>query len=292
MKPQFDPLGRRWVLVAPERAKRGVTPPPPDEPDPAPCDFCEGREANTPPESFAIRRHGSEPNTPDWRVRVVPNLYPATPFHEVVVHSRDHFKGFEQLEHGMRRAVLLTYRERVRASPMPCTVVIVNRGRAAGASRTHDHAQIYGLEIVPPTIARECEAFMDDECVVCSFATNDEIRVASADDTAVVAHPVPTMAEELLIIPPHNATLADVESGELGAIADAFAEGMSRLERGFGASVPFNAVIHTAPHGVDRFHWHGHIYPRLARWGGLEIGAEIPIVAADPQDTARRLSSV
>jgi UDPglucose--hexose-1-phosphate uridylyltransferase len=41
------------------------------------CPFCEGREERTPPEVYAVRPGGGEPNTPGWTTRVVPNLYPA-----------------------------------------------------------------------------------------------------------------------------------------------------------------------------------------------------------------------
>lgn len=41
------------------------------------CPFCEGREEKTPPEVFAARPGGGEPDTPGWTSRVVPNLYPA-----------------------------------------------------------------------------------------------------------------------------------------------------------------------------------------------------------------------
>jgi UDPglucose--hexose-1-phosphate uridylyltransferase len=41
------------------------------------CPFCEGREDRTPPETWADRPGGGEPDTPGWRVRAVPNLYPA-----------------------------------------------------------------------------------------------------------------------------------------------------------------------------------------------------------------------
>jgi UDPglucose--hexose-1-phosphate uridylyltransferase len=291
MKPLFDPLGRRWVLVAPERAKRGVQTPAADTPDPFPCDFCEGREANTPPESYAIREHGTQPDSPGWRVRAVPNLYPATPFHEVVVHSTDHYTGFEHFSHGMRRAVLLAYRERLKACPLPCAVVIFNRGRAAGASRTHDHGQVYGLGSIPPTIAREAEAFEETDCVLCGFARDDGLRVAAHESTAIIAHPVPLMAHELLVIPPHSASLSGEESADLGTISDALGDAVVRLQTVIGEGAPFNLVIHTAPSGVEAFHWHAHIYPRLATWGGLEIGTELPIVAADPQETARSLRS-
>jgi galactose-1-phosphate uridylyltransferase len=134
------------------------------------------------------------------------------------------------------------------------------------------------------------ESFAGDECVLCSFAARDDVRVASTETTHVVAHPVPTMAHELLVIPPHAPTLAGIESGDLGAISDGLGEAVVRLQRALGGPIPFNLVIHTAPVGVDAFHWHAHVYPRLATWGGLEIGAELPIVAADPQETARSMA--
>ena len=36
-----------------------------------------GHEDQTPPELYARARDGGAPDTPGWRVRVVPNLYPA-----------------------------------------------------------------------------------------------------------------------------------------------------------------------------------------------------------------------
>jgi len=43
---------------------------------PADCPFCEGHEQRTPPEVYAVRPGGGEPNSPGWTARVVPNLYP------------------------------------------------------------------------------------------------------------------------------------------------------------------------------------------------------------------------
>jgi UDPglucose--hexose-1-phosphate uridylyltransferase len=42
----------------------------------AECPFCEGHEDRTPPEVYADRPGGGEPDTPGWTTRVVPNLYP------------------------------------------------------------------------------------------------------------------------------------------------------------------------------------------------------------------------
>src|SRR5258708_30165018 len=75
-----DLVTGRWVAIATERAKR------PSSftraasvavPAPAQCPFCVGHESMTPPEVMAYRAPGTEPNTPGWQLRVVPNLFPA-----------------------------------------------------------------------------------------------------------------------------------------------------------------------------------------------------------------------
>ena len=40
------------------------------------CPLCEGREDRTPPEVWAERPGGGEPDSPGWTARAVPNLYP------------------------------------------------------------------------------------------------------------------------------------------------------------------------------------------------------------------------
>lgn len=289
-EPRFDPLGRRWVLLAPERAARDVPDPPIDQPDAAPCRFCEGEEHQTPPEVYAIRTKGSAPDGPGWRVRVVPNLYPATPAHEVAVHTPDHTAAFEDLDHGRRRAVVLAYRERLRALDLESVVIVWNRGRPAGASRSHDHGQIFGLDRVPPTLERECTALTAEPCLLCALADDAPMRIGGNDQAVVVANPVPLVAHELLVIPrSHGGSLRDVETSDLGGIAAALANAAIAVRRGLTDRVPFNLAVHLAPRGAGRFHWHAHLYPRVATWGGLELGAELPIVAADPAETARRL---
>lgn len=286
---RFDPIGRRQVVLAPERARRGAPPVAPTEPDPEPCDFCGGREDRTPPETFAAREAGTAADTPGWRVRVVPNLYPATPFHEVAVHTPDHAIEFEALPPAHRAEVLSTYRERLRAAPTPACVIVWNRGRAAGASRTHAHGQVFGLERVPPTLEREAMGLGGDACALCSVAADADLRVGAVDGVRILAHPVPFVAGELLVVPRCTPSLAEAGDEDVSAAAGAFAAAVEATLRALGAGVSFNLVVHTAPHGFDAFHWHAHLMPRTAVWGGLEMGAELPIVAADPYETARSL---
>lgn len=286
-EPRRDPLGLRTILLAPERAARGAPPIEPTPPDPAPCDFCEGREERTPPETFAFREPGTLPDAPGWHVRAVPNLYPATAVHEVIVHSPDHLAAFEDLDPRHRTLAFLAYRERAAVAGTRCVVPVFNRGRAAGASRTHEHGQLFGLDLVPPTIAREVEASRD-ECPVCLLA-DDAPLVGESGEVAVMVHPVPLCAHELLLAGPHAPRFTDAPDDQVTALAGALADALSRLRRALGPGLATNVVVHTAPVGQDRFHWHAHIYPRTAIWGGLEIGADLPIVAADPALTARTL---
>jgi UDPglucose--hexose-1-phosphate uridylyltransferase len=286
---RFDPLGRRHVLLAPERARRGAPKLEPFRPDPEPCDFCGGQEHSTPPETFSIRHDSSAPDEPGWTVRVVPNLYPATPFHEVIVHTPYHHVRFEQHDIHEREDIMRAYRERMSAAPTAAVISAWNRGRAAGASRSHPHGQLFGLEAVPPTLARESDAFAEGDCILCDMTSVDELLIADVGGFRVTAHPVPYVADELLIVPPHAPRFGDMDDEGIPATTEAFTSAMRRTMAYFGDSLSFNLFIHTAPRGVERFHWHAHLMPRTSVWGGLEMGAELPIVASDPQDTARRL---
>lgn len=68
------------MVLAPGRAERpDAFAPAAAEPAPGAaerCPFCAGREDRTPPEVWADRPAGGAADTPGWRVRSVPNLYP------------------------------------------------------------------------------------------------------------------------------------------------------------------------------------------------------------------------
>ena len=73
-----DPTVGRWVIVAENRAAR------PQDFESAGrkanggfCPFCEGNERHTPSEIAAVREPNSVADRKGWRVRVVPNKFPA-----------------------------------------------------------------------------------------------------------------------------------------------------------------------------------------------------------------------
>jgi UDPglucose--hexose-1-phosphate uridylyltransferase len=194
---RIDPLSGHRTIVAGERSRRPGGEPrcAPAEPiDPEQDPFAEGHEDRTPPELYALRPDGGAPNSPGWRVRVVPNLYPAltpaapgggerspaeldwvspvqvrgqpelfvsrpaTGAHELVINGPQPVLSLAELP---REQVLLAvdvWRERMRAhADSPYVQLIVNERREAGASLPHTHAQLYALDFVPTEVARERE---------------------------------------------------------------------------------------------------------------------------------------
>src|SRR3954469_13963103 len=77
---RIDPLSGLRAIIAGERAARPgafsskIEERPAIDPENDP--FAEGNEDRTPPEVWALRAGGGPPNSPGWKVRVVPNLFP------------------------------------------------------------------------------------------------------------------------------------------------------------------------------------------------------------------------
>src|SRR3990167_9547627 len=143
-----NPLTKKWVIIAPRRAKRpdvakGVEPVDP---------FCPGREHLEPHEVFRIGPGALF--KPTWEVRVVPNKFPFAPIHEVIIHSPDHHKNFDELTAEQVRKIIWVYRERFRIHRDKGNVYIFhNHGRAGGESLPHPHTQLAVLPEKIPVFA-------------------------------------------------------------------------------------------------------------------------------------------
>src|SRR5436305_10838354 len=143
-----DPLSGRWVAIAARRAARpGAAKPVEDEL--ASCPFCAGREDRTPPETLRL---GDGPT--GWRVRVVPNLYPALERQEVVVHGPEHRRSLGELDDETLDLVAEAWQRRARDTG-GTVFPIVNEGHAAGASIPHSHSQLAWLPGPPPVLLAE-----------------------------------------------------------------------------------------------------------------------------------------
>jgi UDPglucose--hexose-1-phosphate uridylyltransferase len=300
-----DDLSGRWVLLAPGRAARPHTFPPPARDGtalPDDCPFCPGHENMTPPEVYRTGEGG--PDTPGWRVRVVPNLYPivggtdaqpgATGAHEVVVLSPSHADSFAQLDPDLAVEVFTVLKERSRhhlAAGHTFVQVAINHGRAAGASIAHPHAQLVALDVVPPTVAREVERFetAGHDLVV------DDMDTAGTD-LRFFDGQAPTWCPrgsstpyELRVAPRAAAARFDeAADGDINAVAESARAALAMLAASIG-DVPYNLVVHTAPPGAPGFHWYIEVQTRTTVVAGFEQGTGIFVNTVPPERAVSQL---
>lgn len=202
---RYDILSGTCTIIASDRAKRpndfkaaqkyeGPVP----EIDPN-CSFCVGNENETPPEVYALRDAG-EANQPGWRVRVVPNKFPALRSaetaeidsgmidteaapeaddtsmywrmpgigaHEVVVESVKHNGTLGTYTVEEMAVILETLKQRYRVLSddkyISYVQIFRNWGPEGGASLLHPHFQIIGLPLMPPEVSREVSHFREYE---------------------------------------------------------------------------------------------------------------------------------
>jgi UDPglucose--hexose-1-phosphate uridylyltransferase len=246
---EHQPLTGDPVIVAPHREQR------PNVFRGDACPFCPGHEQETPP---AVVTEG-EP----WRVRVFPNKYPATEWHEVIVESPRHDDGFDDLApaDAARALEIALERRRVLARDAAHVSLFKNHGALAGASISHLHSQILGTPFVPPRVAREAAAF-ENGCPLCDL---QEPLIEETKHYRWVAPRGSPFAYQQWIVP-HAHAAEPGEPHELARLLQASARAMRSLA---GA---FNWIFMTFPRAT-RGHWYVEIFPRTTMVAGFEIGS-------------------
>jgi UDPglucose--hexose-1-phosphate uridylyltransferase len=241
----------------------------------------------TPPEVQAFGRpEGAAPDSPGWTVRVVPNKFPAIPGQEVVIHGPAHVLSFAELPAGVLATTAEAWRARRAAhADAAWTAVAVNEGPAAGASLDHSHSQIVPLPEIPPAVQVQAEALSDDECALCwALGVEDARTVRHADGLRTISPAWSRFAYELWIAP-------DAHAAEPGweELARALADAARRLRAVVGTDLAWNCVVYAAPAGLDRWHWHAEVWPRLTVPAAAELGAGLWINIVDPDVAAAEL---
>lgn len=315
-------MSGRWVIIAAERAGRPNDFPGPGAVTggrPAECPFCPGNEAATPPE---ILRVGDGTG---WRVRVVPNRYPALVpsglpgpnpaelhapaaaigVHEVIIEGRAHESHPATWSRQTLAEVLGVYRTRLLSltsdARLAYAIVFKNHGAGSGATLAHPHAQLMATTFVPELPAREVEgarrhAVATGRCVWCD-AIRDEreagLRLVAEGNGLVAFAPFAARFpfETWLLPARHQERFEDASAAELASVAGRLGDLLRRL-RVVAGDPPFNWVLHTAPLRAGSavgFHWHFEIWPVVTRVAGFEWGTGVFANPVAPEDAARRL---
>jgi UDPglucose--hexose-1-phosphate uridylyltransferase len=330
---RYDRLHDSHVIIAPERLRHPEPPqslekvvPPPYPPEP--CPFCEGNEAMTPREIYALRPEGSLSNQSGWKTRVVPNFFKAlqieTPpkhhfglfeywegfgAHEVVIDTPHHATSMTQWSHEEMIAWLETLRQRVWDLRCDHRIaylsVFKNEGKYAGASLSHAHTQIIGLPLVPKgkqELYRRSYEFYQT-----SGMTLMESILSHEEETQ--SRIIEKRGEFTAFCPyasgyPFEVMISSIKNtGELGSFSREYLESLAallvstlhRLKRQLG-KFDFNLSVSTPPlienEGISSAQLCRltiRIMPRLYYQGGFENSSGILINPVAPEMAAKLL---
>lgn len=268
-----DISSRRWVIISSQRIKR-----PEDDllrPKNKLCVFCPGNEKYTPDESYRLGKGGK--NEPGWLIRVVPNKYPITDFHEVIIHSPYHNKDIDQLPTSYIELLLKAYKDRYNFfKPRGQVLIFCNHGEHSGASLTHPHSQ---LVVIPGQINLDT---LIREPLNNIILENRYFFVYCPDFSQ--------WPYEVWIAPKREGKFfGEINDSEIKVLAQILQQMIQKLKKislkhhlttdGFA----YNFYIY------PKENWYLRIIPRLVHRAGFELGTGLSVNIIDPKDAAEEL---
>jgi UDPglucose--hexose-1-phosphate uridylyltransferase len=276
-----DPVTEGWVIVSTERRKRPTDfPSLPEEEDHAGCPFCPGNEDKTPPEIIAFGRDGGKPNTPGWKVRVVPNKFPALGIegeldrrglgmydlmngigaHEVIIETPDHNRHLKDSTVEEIQLVLRAYQQRMedllRDPRLRYTLIFKNQGGQAGASLHHPHSQLIATPVTPKKVREELIGSqryweLKERCVFCDIIRQEQDtgdRIVYENEAFVAFCPFASRFPfEVWILPKkHSPDFHTITPGHIPFLADMLRIVLGKLASALG-NPQYNYILHTGP---------------------------------------------
>jgi UDPglucose--hexose-1-phosphate uridylyltransferase len=327
-----DPITGRWIIISPEEekdpckfnvtnhVKKGGT-----------CPFCEGHENMTPPEVFAFRDKDTQADTSGWRVRVIPNKFPALRIegemgkqgvgiydmmngigaHEVIIETPQHFKEICDLETEHIELIIKAYHQRYidlkKDTRFKYIIVFRNYGKDAGASLEHPHSQLIALPIVPKRVKEElkgAEQYFNyrGRCVFCDIIAQEfeeQKRIVSDNDDFLAFNPfTPRFPFETWIIPKQHCAdfshfVPTKGKNSIPELAKILKEILLKIKVSLG-DPSYNFILHSTPLKEEEredYHWHIEIMPRLTGVAGFEWGSGFYINPTPPEKAAECLKA-
>lgn len=245
-----NPLSHEWIILAPRRAKR------PEEANNTLtfCPFCLGSTEIVDQVLYRFKD-----------VVVLFNKFPFTRIHEVIIHSPDHHKNFEELPEENVEDIITVFKNRFNLHKEKGSVIIFhNHGLEGGESLPHPHTQ---LAVVPKDVAF---SFVIPDCK--DFLETKEFLISCPSSSQ--------WPDEVVIMPKRkNTTFGDITNLEIKDLAFVISRIIKILDIRHGHEFPFNFYI------SPNKNWHLRLIPRFKKIGGFELATNIYVNTQDPKET-------
>lgn len=243
-----DPRLSHWIIYAPKRG---------DRPDQA---------------------NGIEPKCPFegeiedlvyelGEVKVKNNKYPFAPVHEVIIHSDDHYKNFDDLPDDKAEDIFKTYRSRFEIHKDRGQVFIFNNhGENAGESLPHPHTQLavipneFKLEIPPLHLGDEEIKELKNLYLFCPNSSSwpDEVWIAPKRE---------------------GRKFNEAADEEIKELSNTIKRLIKIFDIKYGKDFPFNFYIY------PKLGWYLRFIPRIKIIGGFEVGTNVFVNTENPKET-------
>ena len=208
-------------------------------------------------------------------------------------------------------ALVLRYRKLKQKTSVNYIQIIKNHGPEAGGSVEHPHHQIFTVPVLPSDIqdillgAERYGREKGDSpyTAMLAFEREDGSRMVWENDAFTAFCPYASRVPfEVWIMPrEHERFFDNIDPGKREQLAEVMKQVFERMYWGLH-DPPYNYYIHSAPCDNTGFvcdleefqhtRWHVQILPRLAVWGGFELGTGLEINTAMPEESAAFLRQV
>ena len=315
-----DPVSGRWVIIGKDKGYVPAVGEHITKTNIKNCPFCAGNESCTPTEIMRVPDNNDDSK---WRIRVIPNKYPALVIegkvkkegigifdrmngvgaHEIVIEAPEHTKTITDLADDEYFDVLKVFQARMldlkKDERFRYILLFKNEGIAAGASLEHSHSQFIATPIVPKRVAEEISGSKfyynyKKRCIFCDIIQLEkkffQERIVYENNSVIVISPFAARFPfEMWVLPKEHVSSFEESNGELlKYMSNAILTSLKALNRVL-ENPPYNIILHSSPvtNNCEReYHYHFEIIPKVKKIAGFEWGTGFYINPVSPEEAA------
>lgn len=268
-----DSSKTRWMVSNPKRLTRTGM-----DGKPFRCPFCQGNEADTPPEVYRVG--GGEKDKQGWEIRVVPNLFPISDIHEVVIHSPEHEEDIADFSLNQVKKILETYINRFNFLKDKGKVYIFNNHNlTSGASLIHPHSQI---SVIPNEIPTNTIVVQPAENIV---EQNDDF-VSYCPDYSEWSY-------EIWIKALGQLEFSELRVNELTSLASILQLSIQKLKKIHDNNPHYSKKLFGYNFYIYPYEgWYLRIIPRFMERAGFELSTGVMVNSVEPKTACEDLKKV
>ena len=280
-----------------------------DVKDTSNCPFCPGNEEKTPP-NFMV-------NGDPWRIRIVPNKYPAVSYsdchhdyddfyctenitgsHYVIIDSNKHFNYIHNMSKDEIISLLHAYAHSIdvlyKDTSIKYVQVFKNYKREGGSSLEHTHSQVIAMSFVPQkvkTIIDNAEKYYkkNNNCIFCDILKkelSEGSRIILKTDSFTTFCPYASTSPHMISIYPnkHMSNFSNMDNKGYSELAETIKFVFSKLYTLLNDTA-FNMYINCIKDDTDYFHWSIDVIPRISVQAGFELSTGVMLNTVAPETT-------